>query len=216
MTINRPPSPPHSSQPVLRGGPDPHVARLALILVHGRGGSAGEMLDLAAELQLDDAALLAPQAAGNTWYPYSFLSPMDRNEPDLSSGLGVLAGLVAELGEAGMESHRVAFLGFSQGACLSLEFAARHPKGYAAIVGLSGGLIGPPGTPREYKGSLAGTAVFLGCSDIDAHIPVERVRESSDVFRRLGAEVDERIYPGMGHTINRDELDAVRTLLQPK
>lgn len=206
----------HSTQPVLRAGADSRTARLALIVVHGRGGSAREMLALADELQLDDVAVLAPQAAGNTWYPHSFLSPMDKNEPGLSSGLRVLAGLVGELGEAGTEPHRVAILGFSQGACLSLEFAARHARAYGAIVGLSGGLIGPPGTPRDYKGSLAGTPFFLGCSDIDAHIPVERVRESSDVFRRLGADVDERIYPGMGHTINRNELEAVRTLLRPK
>ena len=208
--------PPHSTQPVLRGGPDPSTARMALILVHGRGGSAGEMFDLAAEFQLGDVALLAPQAAGNTWYPYSFLSPMDKNEPGLSSGLAVLDQLVGELGGAGLESARVAILGFSQGACLSLEYAARHARAYAAIVGLSGGLIGPPGTPRDYEGSLGGTPVFLGCSDVDAHIPVERVRESSEVFRRLGAQVDERIYPGMGHTINRDEVDAVRALLGPK
>jgi predicted esterase len=189
---------------------------MALILVHGRGGSAGEMFDLAAEFQLGDVALLAPQAAGNTWYPYSFLSPMDKNEPGLSSGLAVLDQLVGELGEAGLESARVAILGFSQGACLSLEYAARHARAYAAIAGLSGGLIGPPGTPRDYKGSLEGTPVFLGCSDVDAHIPVERVRESSEVFRRLGAHVDERIYPGMGHTINRDEVEAVRALLRAK
>ena len=206
----------HSTQPVLRAGADVRTARLALIVVHGRGGTAREMLALAAEFDLDDVAVLAPQAAGNTWYPYSFLSPMDQNEPGLSSGLAVLAGLVGELGEGGIEPQRVAILGFSQGACLSLEFAARHARTYGAIVGLSGGLIGPPGTPRDYKGSLAGTPVFLGCSDIDAHIPVERVRESSDVFRRLGADVDERIYPGIGHTINRDELEAVRTLLRPK
>ena len=122
----------------------------------------------------------------------------------------MLAGLVEDLGRAGVPASRVGVLGFSQGACLSLEFAARHADRYAAVVGLSGGLIGPPGTPRDYAGSLAGTPVFLGCSDIDAHIPVERVRESATVFRRLEASVDERIYPRMGHTINQDELDAVR------
>ena len=156
---------------------------------------------------------MAPQAAGHTWYPYSFLAPIEQNEPGISSGLGVLAGLVEDLGRAGVPASRVGVLGFSQGACLSLEFAARHADRYAAVVGLSGGLIGPPGTPRDYAGSLAGTPVFLGCSDIDAHIPVERVRESATVFRRLEASVDERIYPRMGHTINQDELDAVRDLL---
>jgi predicted esterase len=114
-----------------------------------------------------------------------------------------------------MPAERVGILGFSQGACLTLEFAARHPRRYKAIVGLSGGLIGPPGTPRDYAGSMEDTPVFLGCSDVDAHIPVERVRESAEVFRRLGAQVDERIYPGMGHTVNEDELAAVRALFAP-
>jgi predicted esterase len=207
-------SDPHAGQPVLRGGAALRNARLALILVHGRGGSASEMLELARELQVADVAWIAPQAAGHTWYPYSFLSPIEKNEPGITSGLGVLAGLVEEISRAGLEPRRTALLGFSQGACLSLEFAARHAGAYRAIVGLSGGLIGPPGSPRDYAGSMEGTPVFLGCSDIDAHIPVERVRESSEVFRRLGATVDERIYPRMGHTINPDELDAVRLLLR--
>lgn len=204
---------PHAGQMVLRGGPNVETARLAVILVHGRGGSASEMLSLAANLEIDDIAWLAPQAAGHTWYPYSFLSPIAQNEPGITSGLGVLSGLIEELGQAGTAPQRIGLLGFSQGACLSLEFAARHARRFAAVVGLSGGLIGPPGTPRDYEGSLAGTPVFLGCSDVDAHIPVARVRESADVFRRLDAAVDERIYPRMGHTINRDELDAVRALL---
>jgi predicted esterase len=206
---------PHAGQKPLWRGPAPSAARLAVILVHGRGGSASEMLTLADELGISDIAWVAPQAAGHTWYPYSFLAPIEQNEPGISSGLGVLAGLVEDLGRAGVPATRVGVLGFSQGACLSLEFAARHADRYAAVVGLSGGLIGPPGTPRDYAGSLAGTPVFLGCSDIDAHIPVERVRESATVFRRLEASVDERIYPRMGHTINQDELEAVRALLAP-
>jgi predicted esterase len=173
------------------------------------------MLTFGDELGFSDIAWVAPQAAGHTWYPYSFLAPIEQNEPGITSGLGVLAGLVAELGRAGIPASRVGVLGFSQGACLSLEFAARHPDRYAGVVGLSGGLIGPPGTPRDYVGSLDGTPVFLGCSDIDPHIPVERVRESTTVLRRLGAAVDERIYPRMGHTINEDELEAVRALLSP-
>lgn len=200
---------------MLRRGPEPAAARLAVILVHGRGASADDILNLADELHLDDVAWVAPEAAGRTWYPYSFLSPIERNEPGITSGLTVLNGLLEELGRAGIPPARTALLGFSQGACLSLEFAARFARRYAAVIGLSGGLIGPPGTPREYPGSLAGTPVFLGCSDIDAHIPVERVHESTEVFRRLGARVDERIYPGMGHTVNDDELEAVRTLLGP-
>jgi predicted esterase len=207
------PSDPHGAQKALWRGPEPAAARLAVILVHGRGGSAGEMLNLANELAIPDVTWVAPQAAGNTWYPYSFLAPIEQNEPGLSSALRVLGSLLKELASAGIPAERVGVLGFSQGACLALEFAARTATRYAAVAGLSGGLIGPPGTPRDYKGSLAGTPVFLGCSDIDAHIPVERVRESAAVFRTLNAQVDERIYPRMGHTINEDELEAVRKLL---
>ncbi|MEN3337945.1 MAG: phospholipase/carboxylesterase [Acidobacteriota bacterium] len=207
------PSNPHAGQKILRRGAAPAIARLAVLLVHGRGGSASDMLALADELALPDIAWVAPQAAGQTWYPYSFLSPIAQNEPGISSGLGVLKNLVDELGRTGIPPQRVGVLGFSQGACLALEFAARNPQPYAAVVGLSGGLIGPPGTPRDYPGSLDGAAVFLGCSDVDPHIPVERVRESAEVFRRLGAQVDERIYPGMGHIINQDELESVRRLL---
>ena len=171
------------------------------------------MLGLAEEFRIHDIAYLAPQAAGSTWYPYSFLAPISDNEPGLSSALSVIDRLVHAVEQEHVPSERVAILGFSQGACLTLEFAARHPRRHAAIVGLSGGLIGPPGTPRNYPGSLDGTPVFLGCSDVDPHIPLERVHESSEVFRRLGASVDERIYPRMGHTINRDEIDAVSALL---
>lgn len=207
---------PHAGQPVLRHGVAVEAARLAVILVHGRGGSAEDMLGLADELRTRDVAYLAPQAAGHTWYPYSFLAPLAQNEPGLSSALRVLGTLVDAVAAEGLSADRVALLGFSQGACLSLEFAARNARRYTGVIGLSGGVIGPPGTPRTYTGSLAGTPAFLGCSDIDPHIPVERVRETADVYRSLGASVDERIYPGMGHTINRNELDAIRALLSPR
>jgi predicted esterase len=206
-------SDPHAGQPVRRIGPDPTRARLTTILVHGRGGTAAGMIDLSNTIGLDDVAYLAPQAAGNTWYPLSFLAPMAQNQPGLSSGLSVLAGLVAALEAEDVPSTRIALLGFSQGACLTLEFAARHARRYAAVVGLSGGVIGPPGTPRDYAGSLDGTPVLLACSDIDAHIPLERVHESTKVFRALGGVVDERIYPGMGHTVTDEEIDLVRKLL---
>jgi predicted esterase len=205
---------PHANQPVLRHGPAPADARLAAVLVHGRGASAEDILSLAEELKLPDVAWLAPQAAGSTWYPSSFLAPLAQNEPGITSGLNKIGSIVETLEREGVARSRVALLGFSQGACLSLEFAARHAQRFAAVIGLSGGLIGPPGTPRDYGGSMDGTAVFLGCSDIDPHIPLARVHESAEIFRRLGAVVDERIYPGMGHLVNRDELDAVRALLQ--
>jgi len=171
------------------------------------------MLALAEQLSVRDVIWVAPEAAGHTWYPYSFLMPVDQNEPHLTSALRLLSGLLDDLDRQGMPSERVALVGFSQGACLALEFAARHARRYAAIIGLSGGLIGPPGTERAYLGTFDGTPVFLGCSDVDPHIPLERVHESAAVFRRLGAAVDERIYPQMGHTVNRYELDAARTLL---
>ena len=207
-------TPPHAGQPVLTFGPPPAEARLGAILIHGRGASAADILGLAHEFALPDVAYLAPEAAGHTWYPYSFLTNMDRNEPGLSSALLVIEGLLQHFAQQGLPAERVALMGFSQGACLTLEFAARHARRYAAIAGFSGGVIGPPGTPRDYQGSFDGTPVFIGCSDIDPHIPVERVRESAEIYRGLGATVDERIYPGMGHTINQAEIDAVRLMLE--
>jgi len=204
---------PHADQPVLEMGPRPSAARLAAILLHGRGASAEDMLALASELRTADVAYLAPQAAGNSWYPHSFLTAIDLNEPWLTSALGRVTALIGSLEVQGITSERIAIMGFSQGGCLTLEFAARHARRYGAVIGLSGGLIGPPGTRRDYAGSLDGTPVFLGCSDIDAHIPVERVHESTTALRRLGAIVDERIYRGMGHTVNVDEIKAVRELL---
>ncbi len=208
------PQDPHAGQPVLRHGPLPATARKAVILVHGRGDSADAILSLAESFDAPDIAWIAPQAAGNTWYPFSFLSPVEQNEPWLSSGLRVLGALVRTLESEGVPAERIALMGFSQGACLAQEFAARHARRYAAIVGLSGGLIGPPGTPRNYPGSFDGTPVLLACSDNDPHVPVERVHESADAFLRMGAQVDERIYPRMGHTVNRDELEAVAELLR--
>jgi predicted esterase len=204
---------PHAGQSVLASGAALTDARLVAILLHGRGASAEDILGLASDLRLTDVAYLAPQAAGNTWYPYSFLTPMEKNEPNLSSALGTVAALVEHLGERGFSPDRVALMGFSQGACLALEYAARHARRYACVAAFSGGLIGPPGTPRDYAGSFDGTSIFLGCSDIDPHIPLERVKESTEVCRRMGATVDERIYPGMGHTVNVAEMTAVRAML---
>ena len=205
---------PHGGQPVLRRGTAPAEARVAVILVHGRGDSADGILGLTGEFPIDDIAWIAPQAAGHTWYPYSFLAPIPQNEPGLSSALRVLGEILQMLGDEGVPPERVALMGFSQGACLAQEFAARQARRYHAIVGLSGGLIGPPGTPRDYAGTFGGTPVFLGCSDVDPHIPETRVRESAEVFGRMGAAVDARIYPRMGHTVNSDEIAAVTALLQ--
>jgi predicted esterase len=205
---------PHANQPVLHHGPPPASARRAVILVHGRGDSAAGILGLTQEFDADDVAWLAPQAAGHTWYPYSFLSPIPRNEPFISSALGVLRRLVEQLDADGVTSDRVLLMGFSQGACLISEFATRHARRYAGVATLSGGLIGPPGTAREYDGTFDGTPVLIGCSDVDPHIPLERVEETTAVFRRMGADVDERIYPNMPHTINSDEIAAIAALLR--
>ncbi len=205
----------HRGQPVLAAGRPLADAGAAMMLVHGRGGSAEDILGLAADLDRPELAYLAPQAAGHSWYPYSFLAPLEQNEPGLSSALDQLGALVAHLEHAGIPAERIVLLGFSQGACLSLEFAARNAKRYGGVVALSGGLIGPPGTPRDYQGVFNGTPVFLGCSDRDPHIPKDRVDESAQVFERMGAAVTERIYPGMGHTVNEDEMDFVRGLLGP-
>jgi predicted esterase len=185
-------------------------------MVHGRGASGHDILALAAEIGLDDVAYLAPEAPGHTWYPYSFLSPIEQNEPHLTRALQALDEIVSDLMADQIPLDRIALIGFSQGACLSLEFAARHAGRYAALVAFSGGLIGPPGTPRDYPGSFDATPVFIGCSDVDPHIPLERVRESAEVFRRMSASVDERVYPGMAHTVNRDEIAAAAALLGGK
>jgi predicted esterase len=195
------------------GGAPLESAAGAVIAIHGRGAGAEDIIALAREVAPPGIAILAPQAAGNSWYPYRFLEPIERNEPYLSSALRTVADLIAQLGEHGIPPVRVALLGFSQGACLAVEAAARNARRYAGVIGFSGGLIGPPGTPFDFAGSLDGTPIFLGCSDVDPHIPKERVEESAVALDRLGAVVDARLYPGMGHTVNRDELDAARTIL---
>jgi predicted esterase len=199
---------------VLAAGAPLERAKAAVVLLHGRGGSAEDILTLAGALAVPDIAYVAPQAPGNTWYPQSFLAPLERNEPALSRGLGTVRAVVDGLVESRLTVERIVLMGFSQGGCLALEYGARNARRYGGLVGLSSGLIGPPGSPRDYAGSLAGTPVFLGCSDSDSHIPEWRVHESAEVLRGLGAEVTERIYPGMGHTINDDEIAQVRRLLE--
>jgi phospholipase/carboxylesterase len=189
-------------------------ARAAVVMLHGRGGSADDILSLAGALRQVDLAYIAPRAPGRTWYPQSFLAPLEQNEPYLSRSLATVAAIVQDLAGRGIASDRVALVGFSQGGCLAIEFAARNAKRYAGIAGLSAGLIGPPGLTRDYRGSLAGTPVFLGCSDVDSHIPLDRVHVSTQVLMAMNAAVTERIYPGMGHTINQDEIIQVRQLLE--
>lgn len=205
---------PHQGQQLLTSGRPLAEANVAMILVHGRGASAADILMLANEMDRPDVAYLAPQAAQYTWYPYSFLSPIPQNEPGISSGMQVLAGLVAGIEAAGIPAEKIIIGGFSQGACLATEFVARHAQRYGGVFAYSGGLIGPAGTPRDYAGSLDGTPVFIGSSDIDPHIPLARVHETTKVLRDLGGEVEERIYPGMGHTVNQEEIEYVKEMLK--
>jgi phospholipase/carboxylesterase len=204
---------PHAGQPVLLSGEPLASARAAFVLLHGRGADAADILSLGEEWARPGVALFAPQAADWTWYPQRFTAPFAQNEPWLTSALDVVGASLAKITAAGVPLDHIILLGFSQGACLALEYAARHTQRYGGIVGLSGGLIGPDDAPRDYPGSFAGTPAFLGCSDVDPHIPAERVRQSAAIYEKLGADVTLRLYRGMGHTVNAEELLAVHSIL---
>ncbi len=203
----------HRGQPVLTAGVPLAEAQAAMIMVHGRGASAHDILLLAQEWQADGVAYLAPQAADNTWYPNRFIAPVATNEPWLSSALASLSDALQAVANTGIAANRTVLLGFSQGGCLALEYAARNPQRYGAVVGLSSGLIENGDKPRSYSGTLAGTPVFLGCSDVDFHIALERVERTAEVLSHLGGEVDKRIYRNMGHTVIHDEIEAVQHIL---
>jgi predicted esterase len=207
---------PHQGQPVLSAGEPLQTARAAMLLLHGRGAGAEDIMMFADSLAEPGYAFLAPEAPGSAWYPNSFLAPLMSNEPYLSSALARIEGLLASIQGQGIPLERTVLLGFSQGACLALEYTVRHASAgrYGAVVGWSGGLIGPPGTAWDYPGSLDGTPVFLGCSDTDPYIPRARVDLSAEVLGKKGAVVTERIYPGLGHTVNQDEVDFVRELMR--
>lgn len=204
---------PHAGRPVLTRGRPLGEGRAVMIMIHGRGAGPENILDLAAPLAHPDFTYLAPAAADGTWYPFSFMMEIQRNEPGITSGLAAIDRVVKEVMGKGIPRTRIMLLGFSQGACLASTYAARNAARYGGAIVFSGGLIGPPGTEWNYPGSFAGTPVFLGCSDVDAHVPATRVQESAEVFRRMGAEVTGRIYPGMGHLVNEDELDFARGLM---
>ena len=189
-------------------------ASTAVILVHGRGASAQSLLPLARVLDGPGIAFLLPQAPGGVWYPYPFMSPIEQNEPQLSAALNHLGEVLALAEQAGITAEHVVLGGFSQGACLASEFAARNTRRYQGIAALSGGLIGPFGTPRDYPGSLLGTPTFVGCGVPDAHIPKERVLETAQVLEQLGALVTTRLYPGMDHIINDEEIGYVQQLIR--
>lgn len=200
-------------QAILTAGQPLATAAKALIMVHGRGGSAADILSLAGQLHVAGFALLAPQATQNTWYPNSFLAPPAQNEPGLTDALAAVGRAVAEAANHGISPENVYFLGFSQGACLMLEYVARHAARYGGVVAFTGGLIGDRIYAENYAGNFAGTPVFVGTSDPDFHVPVERVRASTVLLTSLGAQVTEKIYPNMGHTISRDEINLANQLI---
>jgi phospholipase/carboxylesterase len=205
---------PHQqSLPVTTGLP-PNQAKAAMVMIHGRGATAESILTLANEFEnADEFHFAAPQASQFTWYPYSFLAPTEKNEPGLSSGLQAIFDILTNLEESGIPKEKIILLGFSQGACLASEYVARHPAKYGGLIALSGGLIGDTVTVDNYSGSLEGMLYFVGCSDIDPHIPVERVHESAEVLEKLGASVKKNIYPGMGHTVNEDEISESKKII---
>ncbi|WP_070365746.1 alpha/beta hydrolase [Halodesulfurarchaeum formicicum] len=204
---------PHQGQPLVQAGTAVEDAHAALILVHGRGASARSIIQFGRQVAPTEFVLLAPQAADNEWYPQSFLAPVEQNEPGRRSGLQAIDDAVETARAASIPTERIALAGFSQGACLVSEYVARNPDRYGGLAVLSGGLLGETVDPADYQGALDGTPVFLGCSDIDPHIPEQRVHATAAVFESLDAAVDTRIYDGMAHTVNDDELDAVAAML---
>ena len=205
---------PHTGRPVATRGKPAEASRGVVVMIHGRGRDTEDILEVAERIGDPDFAYLAPSAKDNSWYPYSFLEPIEKNEPQLSGALDVYDELVNGLVEMGIPRWRIVLAGFSQGACLTAEYAARHAERYSGILLFTGGLIGPPGTPWAYEGSFDGTPVFLGTSDVDEFVPEERVRESAMVFERMGANVALRVYPGMGHVVNDDEIAVAKKILQ--
>ena len=204
---------PHAGQPVVTRGPGIESSRAAMIMLHGRNAGPRNILDLAGVLADPTFTYLAPTASGGTWYPYSFMADRSSNEPGLSSGLWVIDRLIQDIESRGIPKRRIVLLGFSQGACLASEYAVRHADRFGGVIALSGGLIGPPGTTWVSPGRFGGTPVFLGCSDVDGHVPKARVDESAVVFERMGAAVTKRVYPGMGHLVNEDELEFARSVM---
>lgn len=200
---------PHQDQPLEIAGTDLGDARAATILVHGRGASARSILQMGGQFHQQGLALLAPQALASTWYPNPFTAPVESNEPGRTSGLQAIDDAIERANEAEIPTEQIMLLGFSQGACLASEFVTRTPRRYGGLVALSGGLIGETIDTDDYEGDLEETPAFLGCSNVDPHIPEQRVHETATVLETLNADVETRIYDGMGHTVNQDELEYI-------
>jgi len=204
---------PHAGQPVIHAGAPLAQARGAVVLLHGRGGSAEDILGLASAFDQPGLAYLAPQAAGHTWYPTSFLAPREDNEPWLSSALAKIGAVVASIEAAGIPRERIVIAGFSQGACLSTEFVASSPARYAGLIAFTGGLIGPVGMDLHHEGDLAGTLALFLSGDPDPHVPWQRVVDSAKELERMGAKVEAIRYPGKPHSVSADEVERARAML---
>lgn len=205
---------PHENQPVYFAGAKLEEASAAMILLHGRGASAEDILSLSTHLDYPKLAFLAPQAEGYTWYPNRFIFPVANNEPYLSDALKVIDGLVKKMEMRGIPTEKIFIGGFSQGSCLASEYVIRNPKRYGGLIVFSGGYIGPLNIQREPDGNLSGMPVFIGCSDVDPHIPLQRVKETTSLLTAMGAQVTEKIYLNMGHTVNDDELQQAKIVVE--
>lgn len=203
----------HLGQPVINFGADIKGANLVVILLHGRGAEAESMQPIAEALRLEKVSFMMPQAALNRWYPNTAFGPLEANEPDLTSALAFMDRLVKEAHDNGFSDQRIAFGGFSQGACLASEYVARNARNYAALFVFSGALIGPKGTPRNYPGSFDSMPIFIGGSDVDPWVAHDLLTDTAAVFQNMGADVDFRTYPGMGHTVNQEEIEIVHAIL---
>lgn len=204
---------PHQQQKPQRYGASLARAKAAMIMIHGRGATAKSMFPLADELAQPDFHYIAPQARHHTWYPHSFLEPKEKNQPGIQSGMQIINDLIESLKNTGIPNENIILLGFSQGACLAQEYIARHPQKLGGVVGLSGGLIGQNVKPEYYKGTLENTPIFIGCGEHDQHVPAERIHLTASVMEQLNGAVNKKIYPNMGHTINKDEIKTIRGIM---
>lgn len=205
---------PHVGQPIETTGRPLGEGRAVMIMIHGRQAAPVNILQLVDSLSQPEFTYIAPAAADNTWYPYSFMADKEQNEPGISSGVAVIDGVVSDVVNKGILKDHIVLLGFSQGACLTAEYAVEHADRFGGVILYSGSVIGPPGTTWAYGGSFDGTPIFMGCSDVDSHVPMERIEEGAAVFERMGAIVTKRIYPGMGHQINDDEIAFTQGLMR--
>ncbi len=205
---------PHAGQPIEVTGRPLGEGRAVMIMIHGRDAAPVNILQLVDSLSHPEFTYMAPAAANNTWYPYSFMAEKKQNEPGISSGLAVIDGVVTDVVNSGIPKDHIILLGFSQGACLTAQYAVEHADRFGGVIVYSGSLIGPPGTTWSYGSSFDGTPIFMGCSDVDSHVPLERVEQGAAVFERMGAVVTKRIYPGMGHLVNDDEMAFTQDLMR--